>query len=758
MADSPTTHPTRMRGEADNAWDRALPTLIVLPTLLLAALPLLRGTPATESAGPAWWLLAFLPAAFVWALSRGARGLGWMAAVLWFMALYTWVATAWAPDPFEAQRASVVMGGSALAFALGSSLSRQGRFRVWAGLAWLPTVLLATIAWNSWQGWADSWAAALALPLGNRSDLVEFAWPGVVAAMSVFLTSRNRGRALWLLITALAFALGFGVSPVYAAVVALLVSCAVTLLFGHGVAASARLGRLLLVASALAMAAIGIAQWNETRTAAGPTDDAEQPRESTSALEADRAQGLQVRLDLWHSTLALIADHPMLGVGPGQFSRSFPPYRSAEERERSSHQGEVQNPVEVEHAHNDPLMALAEWGIPLGGLWLLVWGWVALSSGLALRTGDSSRAAAAAVAWGYLAWGVWNAPLLGPVYSHGLAWLVAGMAVGRRSIPLGPRLVRGLTIGIALSALAGLPAAGRLAGHGYALAQALAPRGSATPEMRKSALTQALEWEPDSSLALEIRVHGIPSLGLEPTDSKTAVQLLDRLVQIHPFHRGLWNDRGVWLAREGALEAAQESFEKALSLDPHFGPALVGRVTLLESGSDLEALRQALVLALAEGAWEPARLLPRAYFWLGQGFPELAAVFAKLHNPELDFADANVCFQQSLAAEASGDAEPARMLREASQQLFGRDAVRRAQWSEAVVNYRQALRLAPKDGQEAQAPLALRLEMAAALALDGRIEAAQDLLQGLSWQALPARNKNHMPAWTRAALEHLLTP
>lgn len=72
-----------------------------------------------------------------------------------------------------------------------------------------------------------------------------------------------------------------------------------------------------------------------------------------------------IRLPLYGRTLRLIADHPLLGVGPGNFGRAFVTYRSLEHKKRrlAAHM--------TAHPHNEILHLAAQLGIPLGCLWCL---------------------------------------------------------------------------------------------------------------------------------------------------------------------------------------------------------------------------------------------------------------------------------------------------------------------------------------------------------------------------------------------------
>ncbi|MCF7854522.1 MAG: O-antigen ligase family protein [Candidatus Pacebacteria bacterium] len=79
-----------------------------------------------------------------------------------------------------------------------------------------------------------------------------------------------------------------------------------------------------------------------------------------------RAIEEDIRLPLWRQTLVLVADHPWLGVGPGNFRREFPRYRSpAHTRRRVA--GAV-----TEHPHNQLLHMAAILGVPLALLWCVL--------------------------------------------------------------------------------------------------------------------------------------------------------------------------------------------------------------------------------------------------------------------------------------------------------------------------------------------------------------------------------------------------
>ena len=81
------------------------------------------------------------------------------------------------------------------------------------------------------------------------------------------------------------------------------------------------------------------------------------PEKVSRAIERD------IRLPLYASTLRMIADHPYLGVGPGNFARDFVTYRSTAQKARA-----VAAPVS-EHPHSE----LLDVGVAVGVLGALLW-------------------------------------------------------------------------------------------------------------------------------------------------------------------------------------------------------------------------------------------------------------------------------------------------------------------------------------------------------------------------------------------------
>lgn len=78
------------------------------------------------------------------------------------------------------------------------------------------------------------------------------------------------------------------------------------------------------------------------------------------------AAAQDIRLPCWRATVAMIADSPWLGVGPGQYRREFPAYRSAAHKQR------VVAADITEHPHNQFLHLAATAGVPFAVLWLVL--------------------------------------------------------------------------------------------------------------------------------------------------------------------------------------------------------------------------------------------------------------------------------------------------------------------------------------------------------------------------------------------------
>jgi O-antigen ligase len=68
------------------------------------------------------------------------------------------------------------------------------------------------------------------------------------------------------------------------------------------------------------------------------------------------------RVAMWRSGFAMISDHPLLGVGPGEVRAWYQHYRRPEAVRPSTG-----------HLHNSPIQVAAERGLPALGIWVWLW-------------------------------------------------------------------------------------------------------------------------------------------------------------------------------------------------------------------------------------------------------------------------------------------------------------------------------------------------------------------------------------------------
>jgi O-antigen ligase len=224
--------------------------------------------------------------------------------------------------------------------------------------------------------------------------------------------------------------------------------------------ARARLSRAGVASAIAAIVAAGVAASVPGRFSARDAGDAKRYAGVVDVLQESldtHSTALRTRLGLWRRTVAMSAEHPLLGVGPGNWPVAFPRYAEP----GAMRDGVLTASRAPRQAHDDPLERLAEAGIP----GLLALGLLSASTAMAARRrlaagDDDARSSAAAAA----------------------ASLVALAAIGFTSFPLEMPATIALA-GIALGFLAGevrSPAAGstRVAGTGAAFLRFVAVAGA----------------------------------------------------------------------------------------------------------------------------------------------------------------------------------------------------------------------------------------------------------------------------------------
>jgi O-antigen ligase len=528
--------------------------------------------------------------------------------------LALWLAFQWASrhDPRDFARAAVAVGSAAALYTL---------------------ALAAGLDWPLGYGTARDPAG----PFGNRNFAAEaLAVAGALAALAL----RDRSRPLLSAgaLAAIAAALVVNGSRSGAAV-AIGLGCVLL-----GQAPSWR-HRLLPIVVALAGAGLGLL-W--PRAAAEPVL-ATAPADAAGPVAPST---LEVRAEIWRSSLRMIADRPMLGTGTGQFAREYPIYRSPREIELSTFGHRFR--ARPESAHNDWLEIAVETGLPGAALWAA---FVVAAAMLALREGGVARLGPLAA---FLATTLVRAPL-----GNAPAAFLAITHAGSGPLPPAASFRRLRTW---LGALAALPLAvlgsALLAGQTCA-ARVVEDRLFATPGRDPiAACERALAFTP-----------GDPRLHL------LRLQLLrdrsERALEAEP-------------ARKAELSAeygrsARSSVEALARLDPNGVLALLLRARFALDRGDLPSAQALLLYARELDARDPEVLL-----WLARIHAErgdtAAALQVLYHDPGPRLRDELPAIVGQLAAIARdrGDDGGARLYDLEANVLTAADLVRRQPGSPAA--------------------------------------------------------------------------
>lgn len=135
-------------------------------------------------------------------------------------------------------------------------------------------------------------------------------------------------------------------------------------------------------------------------------------------FDSGQQDTMRLRLWFWDGAIRMAADHPLIGVGPGQFQYWSPLYQGDALHGGVEHQA---NELHTQYAHNEPLHFAAEYGI----FGVLLCGWMLLR--LLRCRGPEWGGLAAALTFGLVHFPLHSAP-------HALmAILFATMLLARRT-------------------------------------------------------------------------------------------------------------------------------------------------------------------------------------------------------------------------------------------------------------------------------------------------------------------------------------
>jgi O-antigen ligase len=656
---------------------------LLLPALLLAwpgPGSLLRSDFLPQATGAGAAALATLPAAILLVLRRvgpGARGLALFLIPLLFAA--GWLALGRIADPFEARRA-VLHWATALVLLLGGASLSPAGLKIFArGIVCVALLLLAVAL-------ADG-ANGLAGALGNTGSVAQAALPGAVVG-ACFASSGSRA---WRMLGGLALLLFLAFvarAPVIAGGLALSVGLAAFAL------ARADLSRVLrgaflglaLLAALGALAPLAVPFHASGRGTPG-----------TDGPAAGSAGGFEVRARIWSRSLSMLRDSPWLGVGPGQFAASFPPYRDPREIELSTHGRALPEETEVEHPHQDWLAPALDLGAIAGLAWIAFLLAVARGSWRALRGGDDPLAALGAAALSFLAYALVHAPLTGEPAAAALAYAAFGAVLARPLARPAPPSRRLVPVAALVLLAAFTPRALAMVRHSRSLS-ALARPGERDAAEVEERLSAALDDCPDSVLALALRARLAEQRGADPAAVRAA---WERVLALRPFRVEARMQLALTFVRAGDRPRARQEYERALALDPTH-PGILQNLRLLD---------------LQEGCFDGGRR------WLAGADP-----------------NAEQCFARSKAERAGGDKLLADLFEARAHLLWARAHAAGGRFADAVRSYRQCLRVTREHEEGGAARV--RLELAAALLADGRGEEARAEIDAIhpgpaDWSAMP---------------------
>jgi O-antigen ligase/tetratricopeptide (TPR) repeat protein len=707
--------------------DRWLAPLILLPILVLAwpgpTNPIAGVFATTELSATGVALLFSLPAAFLgaWRRPRPHR--------VFLLLLLAWLALTLHPgntDTLQTDRSWMgLLTGLTLAVAA-STLREAGKNRLVRGMVLISILFLGRALLDPSGGWGGV--------LGNTGELSGAALPGALCGL--FLWARCRSGWRWIgLLAVVLFLLHAFVAPVLAALLVLAVVAGAGLFLAWRTLERTARARLIM---ATALAGFGLA-WTQL----GPPIESPEENVAAAAAQPTTLGGVEVRFRIWAATLPMIADHPLTGVGAGQFAAAFPPYRDQREIELSTgHHESWRDPAsqekwnaEVEHPHNDWLSFFAEGGIAGGLAWCGFLLLVGIAAVRRLRGSTPIESALAAGALATILGALVNAP-----FTFNPAASAAGFVLFGTVLPAGRTSPRGrfghlLAPALAIAALLYVPRALAMMELGSSMEDVA---GTTSVTAQEIAVDDALDACPDSVVALTMKAR---ILAERDGDRRGALGFWTRVLALRPHRLEALQASGVLQARLGEVNDAGSLFDAALAVDGGHPGLIRNRIyNFAERGLIEKALAEVDRLGTT-GHYRSIDLLNQACKLIirGQdreGLRLLARVDARFEDMTAELAWA-------LDAEyrTSGSPLVADAFKALAHVLWGREHAAAGQWDDARRSYRQNLRIV-RDYIPGPYPVRLRMEFAAVLLKSRQPEDAQTLLEGLKprphdWVAMP---------------------
>jgi thioredoxin-like negative regulator of GroEL len=680
--------------------------------------------------GSAFVLLATFPALIVLAWRRHAG-----AARGWFLLLplllawgpmlvqrHSWASTLGMGETFERERATFLVLCATALLVCGASLGAAGRRTLARGLAVLSIAVTLVAHLDPETRHAGA--------LGNTGSVSQAALVGAVVSAGLLFEAFGP----WTLVHAAALGLQLTFVwrvPVIAGAIA--AAAGLLALAAAHRRVSVRLACLLLAVLAVLGAFAGSVGSSSREPGAGTVNALQRPSTAETG-------GLAVRTLVWSSSLEIVGNVPLTGVGLGQFARAFPAFRDPDEIELSSHQRRIAQETEVEHAHCDWLTLLVEGGLLWATPAFVLLALVAAAVWRALRSSVPLEVAFGAAALALLANACVHGVLFYDPVSSSLAFGLFGALLGpvRTERPrLATRLVPLFLI--VVCALAA-PSATSMLRHAGALAPIERGEELSTSGTR-DAIEQAIEAAPDSALALSLRARFLELQRAQPE------KLIDAWREVHyvrPFRVEALMQLGLACLKAGKDVEASIHWEDARALDPRHPGLAWNLATLALDEGRVESAERLLEGLEAAKRLDPTRARSLAARLELEGKEKSAAALWSRVAPDVASAGPDKSFQLSRERRTAGEERLADALELRAQRGYARQHAQQGAWTDAVRSYRQALRLAATP-----TPVALRIEYAAALAAAGKADEARAELAAIDgWAGELAR----VPDWARDEL------
>ncbi len=445
--------------------------------------------------------------------------------------------------------------------------------------------------------------------LGNTNYAGVLSAVFAIAGLASALLERGRRRAIGIA-AALLGALHVGASASFGALLGLAAGSAMfaaLLVRGRGWKPVALLP-LLLVAAAIAPRAAHVAH-----------------RASDIAAGEDRTG--RIRLGLWKGTLRLVAAHPVLGCGTGNFRMEFPPFRDAAER-KLNHEGRGIAYVEAEDPHNSYLLLLAESG-PIALIAVLAVLGLALRSGFRRARDPSPEAAALAIAGtaGLIALavsGMFNSLFGHMPFAVVAAFLAGGAApVAADSVPTQGRRIAGVAIA-AFLAVAWIP--WFIADSQYQAASLTNDAGERIAHLQRAVNALPGHWQARFQIAVTWREIG-------QSEGSARAELRD-VLKLHPHSVAAL----VGLSSDAPAAEEEELLRRAEALAPDYVVVQSRRAGVDLRRRDYASARRRLekVLETLPDEQETIYTIGRTWLWErkpGEALPWLKRAIVK--NPKL---------------------------------------------------------------------------------------------------------------------------